>query len=149
MSMSLSVLAGSVSTALFVASTLPMLVKAARTRDLGSYSVGNLVLANVGNLTYAVYVFSLPVGPIWALHSFYMVSSATMLAMWVGYRRRLGQASSRSRRTVGGATVRNASRQIAASSSSPTAGSSTPSQPRWPTYGGRKNRSGSVSVISA
>lgn len=44
MSMTLSVLAGSVSTALFVASTLPMLVKAARSRDLGSYSVGNLVL---------------------------------------------------------------------------------------------------------
>ena len=115
---------------------------------LAGHAVGNLVLANVGNLTYAVYVFSLPVGPIWALHSFYMVSSAAMLAMWVGYRRRLVQAS-RSRRTVGGATVRNASRQIAASSSSPTAGSSTPSQPRWPTYGGRKNRSGSVSVISA
>jgi hypothetical protein len=148
MSMTLAVLAGSVSTALFVASTLPMLVKAARTQDLGSYSVGNLVLANVGNLTYAVYVFSLPVGPIWALHSFYMVSSAAMLAMWVGYRRRLVQAS-RSRRTVGGATVRNASRQIAASSASPAVGSSTPSQPRWPTYGGRKNRSGSVSVISA
>lgn len=148
MSITLSVLAGSVSTALFVASTLPMLVKAARSRDLGSYSVSNLVLANVGNLTYAVYVFSLPVGPIWALHSFYLVSSAAMLAMWVGYRRRAVQ-SARSRRTLGGATARKASRQMADNSSSPTAASSTPSQPRWPTYGGRKNRSGSVSVISA
>ena len=79
MTTSLSVLAGSVSTAVFVASALPMLVKAARTKDLGSYSVGNLVLANLGNLVYAVYVFSLPAGPIWALHSFYMVSSFCLL----------------------------------------------------------------------
>ena len=71
MSMSLAVLAGSVSTVVFIASYLPMLVKAARTRDLGSYSVGNLVLANVGNLVYSIYVLSLPAGPIWALHSFY------------------------------------------------------------------------------
>jgi hypothetical protein len=149
MSTSLAVLAGSVSTAIFVASALPMLVKAARSRDLGSYSAGNLVLANVGNLTYAVYVFSLPVGPIWALHSFYLVSSAAMLAMWVGYRRRIAQPPSSRLRADGEATVTNASRQIAVSSSSPTAASSTPSHPRWPTYGGRKNRSGSVSVISA
>ena len=86
---SVSVLAGSVSTTVFVASTLPMLIKAARTKDLGSYSVGNLVLANLGNLVYAVYVVSLPVGPIWALHSFYMVSSFAMLVMWLNYRRRL------------------------------------------------------------
>ena len=145
----MAVLAGSVSTALFVASTVPMLVKAARSRDLSSYSVGNLVLANVGNLTYAVYVSSLPAGPIWALHSFYLVSSAAMLVMWVGYRRRTTQPASSRRPTVGGATVENASRQMAVSSSSPTAASSTPSQPRCPTYGGRKNRSGSVSVISA
>ena len=150
MSASLAILAGSVSTVVFIASYLPMLVKAARTRDLGSYSVGNLVLANVGNLVYAAYVFSLPAGPIWALHSFYTVSSFAMLAMWLGYRRRQrrnAQASS-SRRTRGGATVRNASRQIAVSSTVLTSASSTPSQPRWPTYGGRKNRSGSVSTIS-
>ena len=138
MSTSLAVLAGSVSTALFVASTLPMLVKAARSRDLSSYSIGNLVLANVGNLTYAGYVSSLPVGPSWALHSFYLVSSAAMLAMWVRFRRRAAQPGSSSRRTADGATVRNASRQMAVSSSSPMAASSTPSQPRWPTYGGKK-----------
>ena len=114
----LAVLAGSVSTALFVASALPMLVKAARTGDLGSYSVGNLVLANIGNAVYAVYVFSMPAGPIWALHSFYILSSLAMLAMWVGYRRRLARSAqgSSSRRTVGGTTVREASRPIAPSS---------------------------------
>lgn len=36
------------STAVFVASTLPMLVKAGRTKNLASYSLGNIVLANVG-----------------------------------------------------------------------------------------------------
>ena len=149
--MSVSVLAGSVSTTLFVVSTLPMLIKAARTKDLGSYSVGNIVLANLGNLVHSVYIFSLPVGPIWALHSFYLVSSFAMLVMWLGYRRRerLGlQPPGSSLRTAGGATEQNASRQMALSSAVLTSASSTPSQPRWPTYGGRKNRSGSVSAIS-
>ena len=136
MTTSLSVLAGSVSTAVFMASALPMLVKAARTKDLGSYSVGNLILANLGNLLYAVYVFSLPVGPIWALHGFYMVSSFAMLVMWLNYHRRLrmGPQPPASRfRMVGGATEQNASRQMAASSVVLTSASSTPSQPRWPT----------------
>jgi len=151
MTSTLAVLAGSVSTVVFIASYLPMLAKAARTRDLASYSAGNLVLANVGNAVYSVYVFSLPAGPIWALHSFYLLSSFAMLAMWVGFRRRVARAGQEpsSRRTVRGATARNASRQMTASSTVLTSVSSTPSQPRWPTYGGRKNRSGSVSTISA
>ena len=82
---SVAVLAGTASTVLFVASVLPMLVKAARTRDLTSYSRGNLVLANVGNLVHSVYVTQLPAGPIWALHSFYVVSSAVMLAWHLHY----------------------------------------------------------------
>ena len=69
------VLAGMVSTTLFVGSYLPMLVKAFRTRDLDSYSLGNLVLANVGNAVHSVYVFSLPVGPIWFLHTFYLLAT--------------------------------------------------------------------------
>jgi hypothetical protein len=77
---SIAILAGTASTVLFAASVLPMLVKAARTKDLTSYSRGNLVLANVGNLVHSVYVSQLPAGPIWALHSFYLVTSALMLA---------------------------------------------------------------------
>jgi uncharacterized protein with PQ loop repeat len=130
---SLPVLAGSVSTVLFVASTLPMLVKAARTRDLGSYSVGNLVLANVANVVHSFYVFNLPVGPIWALHSFYLVTSFTMLIMWLNYCRRLRlcrQPPVSSSRIDDGATVQNASRQMTASSAVLTSGRSTPSQPR-------------------
>ena len=76
-----ALLAGSVSTFLFVTSYLPMLVKAFRTRDLSSYSRGNLVLANVGNAVYTVYVASLPLGPIWFLHTFYVLSTALML-LW-------------------------------------------------------------------
>jgi hypothetical protein len=80
-----AVVAGSISTALFVVSALPMLYKAVCTRDLSSYSLGNLVLANVGNGFYAIYVFSMPLGPIWALHSFYMLSSAMMLFWYLRY----------------------------------------------------------------
>jgi hypothetical protein len=82
---SVAMIAGSMSTALFVASTLPMLYKAARTKELGSYSVGYLALANVGNGFYTVYVISLPVGPIWALHGFYLVSSGLMLLWYLRY----------------------------------------------------------------
>jgi uncharacterized protein with PQ loop repeat len=85
---SVAVLAGTVSTVLFGLSTLPMLVKAARTKDLTSYSRGNMVLANVGNAVHSIYVFQLPAGPIWALHAFYLVSSALMLFWHLRYARR-------------------------------------------------------------
>lgn len=94
---SVGLLAGSVSTALFIGSALPMLYKAGRTKDLGSYSLGNFALANLGNAVYAIYVFSLPVGPIWALHTFYMISSLAMLIMWLVFRRRCRSASRPSR----------------------------------------------------
>ncbi len=84
---SLSVLAGTVSTTIFVISYLPMLVKALRTRDLRSYSSSHLVLGNVGNGVHSLYVFSLPPGPIWALHSFYLVSTALMLVWYLRYTR--------------------------------------------------------------
>jgi uncharacterized protein with PQ loop repeat len=82
---SMAIVAGTVSTVLFAASVLPMLIKAARTRDLTSYSRGNLVLANVGNAVHSVYVAQLPAGPIWALHSFYVVTSALMLIWHLHY----------------------------------------------------------------
>lgn len=81
MSSSIPIAAGAVATVVFAASALPMLGKAMRTKDLRSYSRSNLVLANVGNLFYSVYVFHLPPGPIWLLHSFYLASSALML-LW-------------------------------------------------------------------
>lgn len=77
----MALLAGSASTTLFVLSYLPMLVRALRTRDLRSYSRSSLVIANVGNVVQAGYVVSLPMGPLWFLHGFYLVSSALMLGL--------------------------------------------------------------------
>ncbi|MEP6649376.1 MAG: hypothetical protein ABJA74_05615 [Lapillicoccus sp.] len=89
MESSIPLLAGAVSTALFAGSALPMLRKAAVTKDLASYSLGNLLLANVGNLVHSLYVFSMPPGPIWALHAFYLISSALMLFWYVRFVRRV------------------------------------------------------------
>jgi uncharacterized protein with PQ loop repeat len=84
--MNLPVLAGTFSTVLFALGMLPMLLKAARTKDLASYSLGNLVLSNVANTVHSVYVFNLPAGPIWLLHGVYVLASALMLVWWLRYR---------------------------------------------------------------
>lgn len=63
-----------------------MLLKAARTRNLASYSLGNLMLTNVANAVHSIYVFNLPAGPIWVLHLAYVLASALMLAWWLRYR---------------------------------------------------------------
>jgi uncharacterized protein with PQ loop repeat len=82
---SLPVLAGIASTVIFASSVLPMLVKARRTKDLTSYSLGNMLLANLGNAVYSIYVYSLPPGPIWVLHGFYLVSTGLMLVWRLRY----------------------------------------------------------------
>lgn len=76
-------IAGTVATALFVGSALPMLVRAGRTRDLSSYSPANLIIANVGNLAQTLYVVTLPIGPLWLMHGFNAAVSALMLQWWV------------------------------------------------------------------
>jgi uncharacterized protein with PQ loop repeat len=85
MDTNIPVIAGSISTTIFAASMLPMLWKAARTKDLSSYSLGNMLLANVGNAIHSVYVFHLPAGPVWALHSFYLITTALMLAWYLRF----------------------------------------------------------------
>lgn len=84
--MNVPILAGTISTALFAVSMLPMLRKAARTRDLASYSLSYLAMTNLANVVHSLYVFSLPVGPIWLLHSFYVVAAALMLIWFLRYR---------------------------------------------------------------
>ena len=84
----LPLVAGSASTFIFVTSYLPMLLKAGRRKDLSSYSPTQLVLTNLGNVLYSAYVFNLPVGPIWAMHAFYVVTSALMLVWYFRYTRR-------------------------------------------------------------
>ena len=87
MGMDLFVIAGVVSTTLFTVANVPMLVKAVRTQDLTSYSLGSLLIGNAANAVHTVYVASLPFGPIWLLHGFYVASMLLMLALYVRYRR--------------------------------------------------------------
>lgn len=85
MTMSAPVIAGTLSTILFISAELPMVLKALRTRDLASYSLGNITFANAGNLIYSIYVYSLPPGPVWLMHGFYMATTALMLGMYLRY----------------------------------------------------------------
>jgi uncharacterized protein with PQ loop repeat len=85
MEINLPIIAGSISTMIFALSTLPMLVKAFRTKDLKSYSLGNILLSNMGNIIHSIYIFNMPPGPIWLLHTFYLVTTAMMLVWYVRY----------------------------------------------------------------
>jgi hypothetical protein len=85
--MDVPILAGMISTVVFAVSNLPMLRKALRTRDVSSYSLSSIAMINGANAVYSLYVFSLPIGPIWALHTFYVVSCGIMLVLCVRARR--------------------------------------------------------------
>ncbi|MGH3705077.1 MAG: hypothetical protein ACRDT9_10645, partial [Agromyces sp.] len=61
---------------------------------------------NVGNAVHSAYVFSLPFGPIWVLHGFYLIASALMLVWFLRYRGGLRGASRRRRGSLGHATER-------------------------------------------
>jgi uncharacterized protein with PQ loop repeat len=81
-------LAGSVAGMIFASGSLNMLIKAWQTKDLSSYSFGQIVLNNVGNLFYWLYVMSLPFGPIWFMHGFFTLASVLMLVWYLIYRNR-------------------------------------------------------------
>jgi uncharacterized protein with PQ loop repeat len=85
MELNFPTIAGFLSTALFALGTLPMLVKAFHTKNLASYSLSNILLNNIGNFIYSIYVFRLPPGPIWFLHSFYLLSTGLMLVWYLQY----------------------------------------------------------------
>ena len=85
MDANLPTIAGFISTALFAVGTLPMLAKAHSTKNLTSYSLGNILLSNVGNFIYAFYVFKLPPGPVWVLYIYNLVSTALMLVWYLRY----------------------------------------------------------------
>lgn len=85
--MELNVITGTISTTIFALSNIPMLIKAAKTRSLSSYSFTYIIMNNVANLIHWFYVSALPVGPIWFLHSFYTVSAALILLWYVRYER--------------------------------------------------------------
>jgi len=83
----LQVVAGIISTLMFVSSNLPMLWKAFTTKDLTSYSLGHISLSNIGNLIYWLYLFTLPVGPVWFLHGINTVVAGLMVVglMLIGF----------------------------------------------------------------
>ena len=85
MDINFPMIAGFISTALFALGTLPMLTKALRTKNLASYSLGNILMSNVGNLIYSIYVFNLPLGPIWFLHGYNLLSTGLMLVWYLKY----------------------------------------------------------------
>jgi len=85
MDTNLPTIAGFISTALFALGTLPMLSKALRTKNLASYSLGNILLGNIGNIIYSIYVFHLPPGPVWFLHSYNLISTGLMLVWYLHY----------------------------------------------------------------
>jgi uncharacterized protein with PQ loop repeat len=81
----LQLVAGFGSSTIFIGSKLPMLLKAFKTKDLKSYSLGHLVLGNLGNAVYWLYVISLPVGPVWFLQAFFSIVSVMMLFFYLYY----------------------------------------------------------------
>src|SRR5262245_11331047 len=80
------IVAGSIAGLIFAAGNWNMLVKAWRTKDLRSYSLGQMMLNNVGNLFYWLYVLSLPFGPIYFMHGFFTFVSLLMLIWYFAYR---------------------------------------------------------------
>jgi uncharacterized protein with PQ loop repeat len=85
--MDVPLIAGTIATVAFAVSNLPMLRKALRTRDVSSYSLPSMIIINVANAVYSLYVFTLPFGPIWGLHTFYVISCAIMLLLCLRQRR--------------------------------------------------------------
>lgn len=78
-------IAGFGSSLIFVISSLPMLYKAFRSKDLGSYSLAQIGMANGGNLLHWLYVAGLPFGPIWFLHGFNTAVAVLMLFCYLRY----------------------------------------------------------------
>ena len=79
---SLAMIAGMISSMIFVSSNVPMLWKAHKTKDLHSYSWLYIVLINAGNLIYWIYVATLPLGPVWFMHTFYTLASGLLLFLY-------------------------------------------------------------------
>ncbi len=81
----IQLLAGISSSIIFTVSNFPMVIKAIKTKDLSSYSLGNLALRNVGNMAYWPYVASMPMGPTWFVQAFYTLVGLVMLLFYLHY----------------------------------------------------------------
>jgi hypothetical protein len=89
--MDVPIIAGMISTVVFAVSNLPMLRKALRTGDVSSYSLSSIAMINAANAVCSLYVFNLSIGPIRALHTFYLVSCGIMLVLCVRARRAMSR----------------------------------------------------------
>ncbi|MGD8867005.1 MAG: hypothetical protein PVI01_05235 [Gemmatimonadales bacterium] len=78
-------IAGAISSSMFAAGNIPMLVKATRTRSLSSYSQMQLAMGGTANIFHWFYISSLPFGPIWFLHSFHTVATAILILLYLRY----------------------------------------------------------------
>jgi uncharacterized protein with PQ loop repeat len=85
---SMQVMAGITSSLIFVSSNLPSLYKAFKTKDMKSYSLGQIFMGNVGNWVYWLYVRSLPMGPVWYLQAFFTTASGLMLFNYLRYEKK-------------------------------------------------------------
>ena len=92
---SVAMIAGFGSSLIFILSNFPMVAKAVRTRNLASYSLGQILLANVGNLLYWLYVADLPLGPIWFLHGFNTAVALLMLSLYLCFEAKAGRTVTR------------------------------------------------------
>jgi uncharacterized protein with PQ loop repeat len=81
------VTAGLFSSLIFATGTLTMLTRTLRTKDVESYSPAFILLNNLGNFVYWLYVLSLPFGPIYLLHGFYTVAMVIMLVCYIMYQK--------------------------------------------------------------
>lgn len=81
----IQVVSGTVAGFIFAMGSINMVIKAWQTKDLRSYSLSQLVLNNVGNLFYWLYVVSLPLGPIYFMHGFFTLVSLLMLIWYFAY----------------------------------------------------------------
>lgn len=89
---SLQAFAGFTSTTIFVTGNLPMLLKAYKTKNLKSYSLGHITMGTLGNLVYWMYIASLPFGPVWILQGFFTLSSTLMLFWYLRYEKGWGRS---------------------------------------------------------
>lgn len=89
-SATIAIIAGFISGAIFIFSNLPMVTKAFRTKNLKSYSLGHIGLANLGNMIHWIYIADLPVGPVWFLHGFNTLVAVLMLVFYLRYEMNLG-----------------------------------------------------------
>lgn len=82
----IQLLAGAFSSLIFISATFPMLYKAWQTKNMASYSLVTIILNNVGNLSYWLYITTLPFGPVWLVHGFNTAATLLMLLWFLLYR---------------------------------------------------------------